>query len=117
MINSRKQVCLTTYQAGLLGNKPMKQKHGRYPKTEKQWRHETHILPSELSKLMIPTTCSLHTKERIICRPSLTMKGQENSPAQSGGGDDDGSMTSTQERQRSSSLPPHFSFDYKTVVQ
>ena len=45
------------------------------------------------------------------------MKGQENSPAQSGGGDDDGSMTSTQERQRHSSSPLHFSFDYKTVAQ
>ena len=36
----------------------------------------------------------------------LTMKGQENSPAQLGGGADDGSMRSTQERQGSSSCPP-----------
>ena len=113
MINSRKQVCLTTYQAGLLGNKPMKQKHGRYPKTEKQWRHETHILPSELSKLMLPTTYSLQTRETIMCGPSLTMQGQENSPAQPGGGADDGSMTSTQERQRRTSPPPHFALIMK----
>ena len=58
---------------------------------------------------------SAHTKT-IICGPSLTTEGQENS-AQPGGGTDDGSMTSTQERQRSSSPPPHFSFDYKTVAQ
>ena len=32
-------------------------------------------------------------------------------------GTDDGNTASTQERQRSSSLPPHFLFDYKTVVQ
>ena len=36
----------------------------------------------------------------------LTMKGQENSPAQLGGGADDGSMTSTEERQGSSSPNP-----------
>ena len=56
-------------------------------------------------------------KKTIIYGLSLTTQGQENSPAQPGEGADDGSMTSTQERQRSSSLPPHFSFDYKTVVQ
>ena len=59
---------------------------------------------------------SAHTKT-IICGPSLTMEGQENSSAQPGGGTDDGSMTSTQERQRSSFPPPHFSFDYKTVAR
>jgi len=53
----------------------------------------------------------------IMCGPSLTMPGQENSPAQPGGGADGGSMTSTQERQRKSSPPPHLSFDYKTVTQ
>ena len=51
-----------------------------------------------------------------ICGPSLTMEGQENSSAQPGGRADDGSMTSTQERQRSSSPPPDFSVDYKTVA-
>ena len=45
------------------------------------------------------------------------MQEQDNSPAYAGGGADDGNMTSTQERQRKSSLPPHFSFDYKTVAQ
>ena len=52
----------------------------------------------------------------MICGPSLTMFGQENSPAQPGGGADDGSMTSTQGRLGSSS-PCYFSFDYKTIAQ
>ena len=30
----------------------------------KQWQHETHILPSELSKLMIPRIHSLHIKKQ-----------------------------------------------------
>ena len=45
------------------------------------------------------------------------MSGQENSPAQPGGGAHDGSLTSTQETQRCSPPPPHFSFDYKSVAQ
>ena len=41
----------------------------------------------------------------------------ENSRAQPGGGANDENITSTQESQRSSPPPPHFSFDYKTVTQ
>ena len=52
----------------------------------------------------------------ILREPSLSMWKQENSPAQPGRGADDGRWMSVQERQRSSS-PPHFSFDYKAVVQ
>ena len=40
----------------------IRKQHGKHP-TE-AWRRtgsETHILPSELTKLMIPRTCSLHT--------------------------------------------------------
>ena len=44
------------------------------------------------------------------------MYGQENFPAQPEGGTNEGNMTSTQERQRRSSPPPYFSFDYKTVA-
>ena len=51
-----------------------------------------------------------------ICGTSLTIQGQENSSAQPVGRADDGSMMSTQERQRSSFPPPHFSFDYKPVA-
>ena len=47
---------------------------------------------------------------------TLYIQGQENSSAQPGVGADDGGMISTQ-RERNSSLPPHFSFDYKTVAQ
>ena len=59
----------------------MEQKHKTCPQTIKQWWLETHILPRELSKLMIPRTCSLHRfkKSTIICEPNLTMQGQENS--------------------------------------
>ena len=53
----------------------------------------------------------------MICGPSFTRQGQENSPARPGGGADDGSMTSTQPRQRSYFSPPDVSFDYKTVAQ
>lgn len=49
-------------QAGWLCNKIMQQKHELYPQTEKQWWNETHILPSEVSKLVTPRTCfSEHT--------------------------------------------------------
>ena len=58
---------------------------------------------------------SAHIKNNHLWT-SLTMRGQENSPAQPGGGADDGSMMSIQERQRSFPLP-HFSFNYKTVAQ
>ena len=45
------------------------------------------------------------------------MKGQENAPAQPGWEVDDGSMKSTQEKQRRSPPPSHFSFDCKAVAQ
>ena len=51
----------------------------------------------------------------VLARPYW--EGQENALAQLGGGTDDRSMRSTQERHGSSSPPPHFSFDYKTVAQ
>ena len=60
---------------------------------------------------------SAQMKNNIVCEPRLTMQGQENSPAQPGGGADDEIMTSAQERQRSTSFPPHFFFDYKTIAQ
>ena len=67
---------------------------------------------------MIPRNLSsTHIKKTIICGPYLTLHGQENSLAQPGGEDDDGSITSTEERQRSSSPPVDFSSDYKTVAQ
>ena len=45
----------------------MQQKHETCPKTIKQWWHETPILPSEVSKLMIPRTLSsAHTKNKNI---------------------------------------------------
>ena len=47
----------------------------------------------------------------------MTLYEQENSPAQPGGEADDGSITSTEERQQSSSPPAHFYSDYKTVAQ
>ena len=56
---------------------------------------------------------SAHMKT-IICGPSLTMEGQENSSAQPGGEVDDGSMLSTPERHRKSSP---LSLDYKTIAQ
>ena len=59
----------------------------------KHWWQGTHILPSQLSMLMIPRT----QKNPIICVPSLTMQGQVNSPAQPGRGADDRSM-STQDK-------------------
>ena len=49
----------------------------------------------------------------IMCGPSLTMPGQENSPAQPGGGADGGSMTTTQERQRRTFPPLHFALIMK----
>ena len=64
---------------------------------------------------MIPRTCSLHTL-KTIWGPSLITQGQENDPVQPGRGTNDGSVTSTQERQRRSFPPPHFSFDYEIVV-
>ena len=50
----------------------------------------------------------------MISRPSFTMWEQENSSTQPGGGTDVGSMMSIQEKEVL--LPPHFSFDYKTVA-
>ena len=49
----------------------------------------------------------------VLARPYR--EGQVNFPALPGGGTDDGNVLSTQKRQ-SSSPPPHFSFDYKTVA-
>ena len=84
------------------------------PNNKATW-HETHILPSGLSKLAIPRTCSLHTQKAVNCEPSLTMQEQDNSPAHPGGGADDGNMTSTQER-KGSSPSPLSSSDYKNVT-
>ena len=44
----------------------MQHQHGACLQTIKQWGHETHILPNELSELMAPTTCFLHTLKTII---------------------------------------------------
>ena len=93
----------------------MQHKDGTCLQTIKQWWYETHILSCELSKFMIPRTCSLHTL-KTIWGPSLITQGQENDPVQPGRGTNDGSVTSTQERQRRSFPPPHFSFDYEIVV-
>ena len=64
---------------------------------------------------MIPPKCSLHTQKTVICGPSLTTQGQENSPAQPGGANDENVM-STQERQRRSSPLSPISVDYKAVA-
>ena len=53
MIYSTEQVCLTT--------KPCNRSMRHAPQILQQWRCETHTLPSELSKLMVPRTYSLHT--------------------------------------------------------
>ena len=65
----------------------------------KQWWHETHILPSKLSKLvnLRYVLCTHTQKKTIIFGASLIIEGQENSPDQPGDADD-GSMRSTQER-------------------
>ena len=55
---------------------------------------------------------SAHIK--TICGPSLTMKGQENSPAKPAGGVDDGSMTS-QEKQTWSSPLTHIFFYHQAT--
>ena len=61
MITQESRFAEPQNQAGLLSNKTMQPKHEICPQTIKQWWHETHILPSELRKLIIPRTCSLHT--------------------------------------------------------
>ena len=50
-------------QVGLLSNKTMDQKHKTCPQTIKPQWPETHVLPSELSRLMSPQgILSIHTK-------------------------------------------------------
>ena len=74
------------------------------------------MLPRELSESGPLGHALCPQRKTVICGPSVTMWGQENSPAQPGGGVDDGSMRSTQERQRKSSPSPLFLY-YKTVAQ
>ena len=105
MITQGSRLVETQSRAGLLSSKIMRQKQ-----TIKQWWPEIRILLSELMTLRH----ALCTREKqLICEPSLTMQGQEISPAQPGGGADDGSVMSTQERQSSSSPPPNFCLDIK----
>ena len=67
MITQENRFAQPQNQAGLLSNRSMQQKHETCPQTIKQWWHETHILPNELSQLMIPRTCSsAHTKNKNI---------------------------------------------------
>ena len=56
-------------QASLLNNKTMQQKHEMWPQTIKQWWHETHILPSELSKLTILQFSSVPQSCPTLCDP------------------------------------------------
>ena len=98
-----------------LATKPCNRSTG-HAQTIKLWWQEPHILPSELSKLMIPRTCSLHTLKTIICERSLTTQGLENSPAQPEGGTNDENMPYTQERQRSSLPLPTFPLFIKPVA-
>ena len=95
----------------------MKQKRETCSQTTKQWWYETRILPSKLSKLMIPRACSLHTLKTIICEPSLTTQGLENSPAQPGGGTNDENMPNTQKKTKKVSPPPHLYFVYITRLK
>ena len=60
LITQESRFALPQNQAGLLRNKTMKQKHETCPQAMKQWRHETHIPSSELSKLML-------TLEHALC--------------------------------------------------
>ena len=53
----------------------MQQKHEKHPQTIKQWWDETHILPSEVTNLMIPRICfSAHTKNKNIGKGDLILK-------------------------------------------
>ena len=45
------------------------------PQTIKQWWSETHILPSEVSKLVIPRTCSSVRTEKKKKKKKKTGKG------------------------------------------
>ena len=67
-------------------------KHETQPQTSEQRMQETRLLPSELRK-MILRTHSLHTQETMICGPSLTAQGRENSPSQPGERVDDRNVT------------------------
>ena len=40
--------------------------------TAKQWRHETHILPSEHSKLMTPGTWSAHIENNNLWKGDIS---------------------------------------------
>ena len=46
----------------------MQQKHETYPKTIKQWWHETDILPSELSELKTPPKHAPLPLRHVLCR-------------------------------------------------
>ena len=96
-----------TKQAGLLSNKTMQQKHEMCPPNSETMvegdPHPAQYINDPLDMLFAHI-------------PSMIMQGKEYS-AQPGGGAGVGSMMSTQERQRSSSPPPHFPYDQKTVAQ
>ena len=50
----------------------MQQKHKTCPK---QWWGKTHILPSEVSKVVIPSTCSsAHTKNKTIGKGDVLLQ-------------------------------------------
>ena len=66
LITQESRFALSQNQADLLRNKTMKQKHETCPQAMKQWWNETHILPSELNKLVIPRIHSLHTNNKNI---------------------------------------------------
>ena len=62
---SGKQVCLTTKPNKLAEQENHATEAQDMPQNNKQWWNETHMLPSELSKLMIPRTCfSAHSKSK-----------------------------------------------------
>ena len=54
---------------------PLQQKCATCPQTIKQWWTETHILPSEVGKLMIPSACfSVHTKNKNIGKGDIILE-------------------------------------------
>ena len=61
MITQESRFAQPQNQPGLLSNKTMQQNHETGPKTIKQWWPETHVVPSEHNKLMIPRL-SVHIK-------------------------------------------------------
>ena len=62
-------------QADLLSNKTTQQDHETCPHRrppKKKWWHETHILPSKLSKSMTPgSNLSAHLKNNILTTCTL----------------------------------------------